>query len=134
MRWSCQTGNKKAWDFSWSPIRKVHWKSIWKLELVAGFKYRKTMAKSQNSWDSLLDYSRESHFCRLSISIVSHLQTNGQPICVYIYTHIDIQIIAHTLLDYVYRYIQYTHHISHSPLIKTHSRNMVSHHFADETG
>ena len=85
MIWSCQTGNKKAWDFSWSAVRKLHWKPTWKLELVASLKHWKTIAKSQNCWDSIFDYWRESHFYGLSISIISHLQTNGQLTYVYIY-------------------------------------------------
>ena len=134
MIWSCQTGNKKAWDFSWCAVRKLHWKPTWKLELVAGLKHCKTIAKSQNCWDSMFDYWRESHFYGLSISIISHLQTNGQRIYVYIYIY--IQWYVHCLITHNYKCIQYIRYISHSPLKLGLPliHPMVYHHFAYETG
>ena len=134
MIWSCQTGNKKAWDLSWCAVRKLHWKPTWKLELVAGLKHCKTIAKSQNCWDSMFDYWRESHFYGLSISIISHLQTNGQRIYVYIYIY--IQWYVHCLITHNYKCIQYIRYISHSPLKLglPEKSPWVYHHFAYETG
>lgn len=82
----------------------------------------------------MFDYWRESHFYGLSISIISHLQTNGQRIYVYIYIY--IQWYVHCLITHNYKCIQYIGYISHSPLKlglpeKSHGKN---HHFAYETG